>query len=70
MKLVTVSDGNSVFDLFNDDFNLKQYLRFKVNSSDREHQEDPFFVCNLDDIVRKFLKFQDHLPQIKPFFGE
>ena len=69
MKLDTVFLDNSFIDVCNDDFNIKQYLRFKVNSNGREYQDDPFYVCNIDDVVKKHLKFQDLLPQVKPFFG-
>lgn len=31
-------------------------------------QENSFFVCNVDRIVRNFKVFKEKLPQIQPFF--
>ncbi|XP_065670740.1 antizyme inhibitor 2 isoform X2 [Hydra vulgaris] len=61
--------SESSIDICNDNFNMKQYLRFKVNANDREYNDDPFYVCDIDDIVKKHWMFQNLLPQIKPFYA-
>lgn len=34
-----------------------------------ENQENSFFVCNLDRIMRNFKIFKDKLPRLQPFFS-
>lgn len=68
MKLSTVHK-DTVINVCNDDFNMRDLLRLKTNSSGREYKDDPFYICNLDDVVRKYWKFQEHLPQVQPFFA-
>ncbi|PSN31672.1 Ornithine decarboxylase 1 [Blattella germanica] len=33
-------------------------------------QEDPFYVCDIPDIVRKYEQWVEKLPRIKPFFDQ
>lgn len=32
--------------------------------------DEPFFVCNVSDIVEKYRNWQKHMPRIIPFYGE
>ncbi|KAJ4440656.1 hypothetical protein ANN_08803 [Periplaneta americana] len=32
-------------------------------------QEDPFYVCDVADIVRKHVQWMQLMPRVKPFYG-
>lgn len=32
--------------------------------------EEPFYVCNISDIIRKHRIWQQRMPRVLPFYGE
>jgi len=68
MKQVRLHTG-SVIDVCDDELNLTDYIHTKLNSAGREDKDDPFFVCDLGDIVKKWRRFQRVLPMVKPYFA-
>lgn len=59
----------SVVEFCEDDLRIQDFIQWKINSCGREDKDDPFFVCDLGDVVKKWKKFQQWLPQIEPFYG-
>jgi len=68
MKQVKLHTG-SVVDICDDQLKVTDYIHSKLNSSGREDKDDPFFVCDLGDVVKKWKRFQKVLPMVKPYFG-
>jgi len=60
---------DSIVDICDDGINIKDYIQVKINSGVREDKDDPFFVCDLGDIVKKWKKFRQWLPQVEPFYA-
>jgi len=56
-------------DLCEDDVDIKTFIQGKVNSPGREDMDDPFFVCDLGDIVKKWKRFHQRLPRVEPFYA-
>ncbi|XP_047141721.1 antizyme inhibitor 2 isoform X1 [Hydra vulgaris] len=70
LKLGRLFSNDSLIDVCNDAFNMRSYLQSKsCDLKSRECYDDPFYVCDLDDIIEKHLLFQNLLPRIKPFFA-
>lgn len=59
----------SVVDICDDDIEMRDYIRSKLNCGGREDKDDAFFVCDLGDIVKKWRRFQKVLPMVKPFYA-
>lgn len=53
----------------NDDFNKFEIIEREINSKLLEKNDDPFFICNLDDVLRKIEKWNFELPRVKPYFA-
>lgn len=34
------------------------------------YQEDPFYVCDLGDIVKKYFYWREKMPRVVPYYGE
>ena len=48
---------------------LKDTLIY-YNTVGREEKDDAFHVCDLGDVVKKWKKWNDILPNVQPFYGE
>lgn len=68
MKFSKLHTG-SVVEMCEDDTHLKTFIQGKVNSCGREDRDDPFFICDLGDIVKKWKKFHQWLPNVEPFYA-
>lgn len=33
-------------------------------------EEDAFYVCDIGDIVKKYQLWKEHMPRVRPFYGE
>lgn len=33
-------------------------------------QDEPFYVCNLEIILQKYLQWRELMPRVKPFYGK
>lgn len=68
MKQFKLHTG-SLVDLCEDDVDIKTFIQGKVNSPGREDKDDPFFICDLGDIVKKWKRFHQWLPRVEPFYA-
>lgn len=68
MKQFKLHTG-SVIDICDDELNMDDYIHSKLNCTGREDKDDPFFVCDLGDVVKKWRRFLKVLPMIKPFYA-
>jgi len=68
MKQLKLHTG-SVIDVCDDDMDMNEYIHSKLNCTGREDKDDPFFVCDLGDIVKKWIRFHKVLPMVKPFYA-
>lgn len=48
-------------------FNTKRIIKDVIKS---KNQENPFFVCNLDDVIYKYDLWNNVMPRIKPHYGK
>ena len=69
MKQIKLHTGSAI-DICEDELNLTDYIHKKLNSRFREDKDDPFFVCDLGDVVKKWRRFQQVLPMVQPHFGK
>lgn len=35
-----------------------------------ENQENPFYVCDVDDLIQKYITWNTLMPRIKPHYGK
>lgn len=68
MKDIKLHTG-SVVDICEDNINLNEYIQSKINCVGREDKDDPFFVCNLGDLIKKWKRFLKVLPGVQPYYG-
>jgi len=47
----------------------KSLLQYKLNEAGRQDKDDPFFVCDLGDIVRKYKIWMSKLPRVEPHYA-
>lgn len=68
MKDIKLHTG-LVVDVCDDDTNINDFIHSKINTVGREDKDDPFFICDLGDIVKKWKRFLKVLPQVQPFYA-
>ncbi|XP_071964347.1 ornithine decarboxylase-like [Antedon mediterranea] len=39
------------------------------NHDDREDQDDPFFICDMGDVIKKFTRWRRLLPRVEPHYA-
>lgn len=37
---------------------------------DTKYQEDPFYICDLGNIVEKYMSWKEKMPRVTPFYGK
>lgn len=42
----------------------------RQKSFSNEVDEEPFYVCNISDIIRKHRLWKQRMPRVLPFYGE
>lgn len=67
MKL-NVHKGSNV-ELYDEQIIVRDIIKTEVNKSWRTYKDDPFFICDVGDIVKKFIMFKRLLPNIEPFYA-
>lgn len=48
-------------------FNLEEIVQRKI---DGEFGDDPFYVCDVSEVLTKYKIWTKHYPRIKPFYGK
>jgi len=68
MKLARLF-GDSTVDVCEDTLRVRDFATSKLNSVGREEKDDAFHVCDLGDVVKKWRRWNEVLPQVQPFYA-
>ena len=70
----SLSNHNDVFAPIDPKQLIGEALRQRVDAINHElcdpGEEDTFFVADLGDVYRQFVRWKKNLPRIKPFYGK
>lgn len=58
--------GNQTVELVSTKNSISDVVMNTINNTD---QEEPFMVCSLGDVVQKYLRWQQKMPRVKPFYA-
>lgn len=67
MKFLMKKD--TVVEMVADEMKHRDMISLKINSAGREDKDDAFFLGDLGDVVKKYKKFQQCLPNVEPHYA-
>lgn len=67
MKFLLNKD--TVVEMVSDEMKVTDLLTLKINSVGREDKDDAFFLGDIGDIIEKYKRFQQCLPNVEPHYA-
>jgi len=61
--------GDSIVEFCEENILLRDFAYAKINSISREDKDDAFHICDLGDIMQKWKKWCEVLPQVHPYYA-
>lgn len=68
-KLVQLKEEKLNIQVIDESFDAIDEIR-QISKSGRDEDDEPFFTCNISDIIRKHEIWEQRMPRVRPFYGE